>query len=164
MTSALLALGSNLGDSVALLKSAIERLDAHPNITLLAVAGLYRTEPVGGPEQSDFWNSACLIETSLAPAALLATCHQIEALAGRERIEHWGPRTLDIDLIDYEGFSSAVPTLQVPHPRACERRFVLQPLVDIVPDWLLDGISVTERLQSLENAFDVELFAAEWAS
>lgn len=128
---AVLALGSNLGDRVGYLRFAIERLgDA-----VVAQSQVFETDPVGGPEnQGAYLNMAVEIDTELDPYALLRWLHRIEADAGRERIVHWGPRTLDIDLLFFDDVVITGGNLAVPHPRYAERRFVLAPLAEIAPE------------------------------
>jgi 2-amino-4-hydroxy-6-hydroxymethyldihydropteridine diphosphokinase len=132
---AVIALGANIGDpqeqmdlAVALLREAID---------VKAVSSYYRTAPVGGPEQPDYLNAVCIAECELPAAELLALLHGIEKALGRERLIHWGPRTIDLDLIQYGGILSYADELQLPHPRAHERRFVLEPWAEIEPDALL---------------------------
>lgn len=137
MTRAALGLGANLGDARAALRAAIQGLVAHPGIRVDAVSGLWRTAAVGGPEQPDYLNAVVLVDTDLAPADLLAVAHDLEQAAGRERDIRWGPRTLDVDVLDVEGARSADPTLTLPHPRAHERAFVLAPWVQLDPEWIL---------------------------
>ena len=134
MTRALLGLGSNVGDRLAHLRSAVATL---PGVR--TVSDVYETEPVGGPEQGRYLNIVVAIETELAPHALLGVCHRIESAAGRVRDIRWGPRTLDVDILWIDGITVDDADLQVPHPRMWERRFVLQPLADIAPDLLPEG-------------------------
>lgn len=128
-----IALGANLGDARRSLAEAVQALAAAPDIRLLAVAPLYRTAPVGGPEQPDFLNSAIAVETELDPPALLHRLQALERAAGRVRLERWGPRVLDLDLLLCGAAVLETPELTVPHPRLHERRFVLVPLADIAP-------------------------------
>ena len=130
-----IGLGSNLGDSSAILAGAIERLQIHPQIQVIAISSWYQTAPVG-PPQPDYLNGCALLETSLAPLDLLNTLQAIESEFGRVRHEVWGARTLDLDLLLYEDRIIDLPTLQVPHPRMLERAFVLVPLAEIVPNWI----------------------------
>ena len=132
---AVIALGANIGNpqeqmdlAVALLKESLE---------ITAISSYYVTAPVGGPSQPDYLNAVCLAESELPAAELLALLHGIEKVLGRERIEKWGPRTIDLDLIQYGGILSYAEELQLPHPRAHERRFVLEPWAEIDPDALL---------------------------
>jgi 2-amino-4-hydroxy-6-hydroxymethyldihydropteridine diphosphokinase len=128
-----IGLGSNLGDSRSILIGAIDRLQMHPQIDLLAVSSWYLTAPIG-PPQTDYINGCATIKTSLAPLDLLNTLHSIESEFGRVRQEIWGARTLDLDLLLYDNLIIDLPNLQIPHPRMLERAFVLVPLAEIAPD------------------------------
>lgn len=139
---AALGLGGNLGDPVAAFAVALKRLEAEPAIRLKALSSVWRTAPWGKLDQPEFRNLAVLIETGLAPEALLALCLAIERESGRERRERWGPRTLDIDILTYGGQAIDRPGLQVPHPRIAERAFVLAPLAEIAPELVIGGQSV----------------------
>ncbi|OKH12342.1 2-amino-4-hydroxy-6-hydroxymethyldihydropteridine diphosphokinase [[Limnothrix rosea] IAM M-220] len=130
-----IALGSNLGDSLQTLEAAITEIEQTPEITLIAKSAWYRTKPIG-PPQPDYINGCITCETELEPEALLAKLHQIEYQFGRERKEHWGARTLDLDLILYGDRRINTPTLTVPHARMQERAFVLVPLAEIAADWV----------------------------
>lgn len=130
MTRALLALGSNLGDRAGYLRAAVA---AMPD--LVAQSPVYETEPVGGPDnQGPYLNMVVRLETQRSARELLALCVQLERAAGRERIVHWGPRTLDVDVLWVDGVAVSEPDLWVPHPRMFERAFVLAPLSDVAPD------------------------------
>lgn len=145
---AVIALGANIGNpkenldlAVALLREATE---------VQAVSSYYTTAPVGGPEQPDYLNAVCIIDTELPAMDLMSLLHGIEKSLGRERIEQWGPRTIDLDLIQYGGLLSKANELQLPHPRAHERRFVLEPWFEIEPDAiLLTHGSIKELLEQL---------------
>jgi 2-amino-4-hydroxy-6-hydroxymethyldihydropteridine diphosphokinase len=102
-----------------------------------AVSSYYVTKPVGGPEQPDYINAVCTLESELPALDLLSLLHGIEKSLGRERIERWGPRTIDLDLIQYGALLSKAEELELPHPRAFERRFVLEPWHEIEPDAVL---------------------------
>ena len=136
---AVLALGANLGDRRAALQAAVEALAAADGVRLVAVSPLVETDPVGGPEQPDYLNAVVLVDTSLDPHDLLALCGRIEQDHGRERLIHWGARTLDIDIITVEGVTCADDVLELPHPRAARRAFVLAPWAAIDPDARLPG-------------------------
>ena len=125
------------------------------------MSSLYETAPVGGPDQDPYLNAVGFIDTALSAEELLAALHAIEAEAGRVRGERWGPRTLDLDLIIYDELSRDTPALQVPHPRASERRFVLAPLVEVWPDAQLGSGSAREALDKLTGQHVVRL-AADW--
>lgn len=134
MARVVLALGSNLGDRGVRLDAAVSALSQLPQTRLLKCAKRYETTPVDVPkgyEDLSFLNSAVLIETGLPPMELLREVNRIEAEEGRVRLLRNGPRTLDIDIILYEGVKSDDPVLTLPHPRAAERDFVLLPLADL---------------------------------
>jgi 2-amino-4-hydroxy-6-hydroxymethyldihydropteridine diphosphokinase len=126
---AFLGLGSNLGDRDALLRRAVASL---PDV--VAVSPLYETDPVGGPEQGAFLNLVVELDTERSPRELLELCQQLEADAQRVRLERWGPRTLDADVLLVGDLAVDEPDLVVPHPRMWERRFVLAPLADLAPE------------------------------
>jgi 2-amino-4-hydroxy-6-hydroxymethyldihydropteridine diphosphokinase len=130
---ALLALGSNLGDRRALLQGAVDGL---PDV--VAVSDVYETSPVGGPDQGPYFNAVVRLETDLGARALLEVAQQCEAAAERVRLERWGPRTLDVDVLWVDGEEVDQPDLVVPHPRMFERVFVLVPLRDVAPDLVAD--------------------------
>lgn len=136
-----LALGSNLGDSQEVLRSAVAALASVPGLEVHEVSPLARTVAVGGPDgQPDFLNAVVLARTTLSPRELLATAQGIEEQHGRERTEHWGPRTLDIDIIQFGSVLAVTDDLELPHPRAHERAFVLQPWAEVDPDAVLAGL------------------------
>jgi 2-amino-4-hydroxy-6-hydroxymethyldihydropteridine diphosphokinase len=145
---AVIALGANIGHPKENLELAIALLQEATDV--IAVSSHYTTAPVGGPEQPDYLNAVCIIESDLPAMDLLSLLHGIEKSMGRERIEHWGPRTIDLDLIQYGGLLSKADELQLPHPRAHERRFVLQPWFEIEPNAiLLTHGSIKELLEQL---------------
>ena len=114
-------------------------LEAHPQIQIEKTSSLYVTAPVGYDDQPDFVNAVCSVRTSLDGVSLLAVLNRIEADFGRERTFRNAPRTLDLDIIDFDGISSSDPHLTLPHPRAHERSFVMKPLAEILPDFVLGG-------------------------
>lgn len=131
---ALIGLGSNLGDRRANLSGAIAALGQVPGITVRQVSTFHETEPVGGPPgQGLFLNAVVALETNLEPVPLLHVLQKIEARFGRERLVHWGERTLDLDLLLFDARIIDTPELCVPHPRMHTRRFVLKPLVEVAP-------------------------------
>lgn len=132
---AVIALGANIGNPQEQMDIAIALL--RESLDVQAISSLYITAPVGGPEQPDYLNAVLIAESELPAADLLALLHGIEKALGRERIEHWGPRTIDLDLIQYGSILSYSEELALPHPRAHERRFVLEPWLEIEPDALL---------------------------
>jgi 2-amino-4-hydroxy-6-hydroxymethyldihydropteridine diphosphokinase len=132
---AVIALGANIGNPKEQMDIAIALLRESLEVT--AISSYFTTAPVGGPEQPDYLNAVCIAESELPAAELLALLHGIEKTLGRERIEHWGPRTIDLDLIQYGSILSYAEELMLPHPRAHERRFVLEPWAEIDPEALL---------------------------
>lgn len=134
MTTAYVGLGGNLGDRQGHLGLALDRLAADPRIHLVAVSAFAETAPVGGPPQPPYLNAACALETGLEPRALLDLLLAIERDLGRIRGERWGPRTIDLDLLFFGDRVISEPGLEVPHPRAHERAFVLGPLREIAPE------------------------------
>ena len=134
---AVLGFGSNIGDRAATLQAALDGLGR--NTRVVAVSGIFETAPVGGPSQPDFYNAVVLVDTTLGAEELLALAHSLEVAAGRVRLEHWGPRTLDVDVLAYGDERSDDPELTLPHPRAHERAFVVLPWLEIEPDGAIDG-------------------------
>ena len=134
MTSAFLGLGSNVGDRLANLQSAVRLLDAEAEIAVVASSRVWESDPVGGPPQPDYLNAVVEVRTELRPDALLAACHRVEAVLGRVREVEWGPRTIDVDVLLFDDLSIDVQGLRVPHPRLTERAFVVLPLLELEPD------------------------------
>ena len=137
-----LAVGSNLGDRLGTLQGCVQAIGGLPETDVLAISPVYETAPVGGPAQPDYLNAALIVGTGLAPRDLLAGTQRIEADFGRIRAEgseRFGPRTLDIDIISYDEEMSGDPVLTLPHPRAHERAFVLEPWHDVDPAASLPG-------------------------
>ena len=132
---AVIALGANIGNPKEQMDLAVALLRDATEVT--AVSSYYSTKPVGGPEQPDFLNAVCLLESELPALDLLSLLLGIEKSLGRERTEKWGPRTIDLDLIQYGSLLSKADELELPHPRAHERRFVLEPWHEIEPDAVL---------------------------
>ena len=131
----LIALGSNLGDRLENLRAGLAGLRGAAGVNMVALSSLYETAPVGGPEnQGPYLNAALAADTTLDAADLLALLHRIEAGRERRRVEHWGPRTLDLDLLVHGDLVTDGAALQVPHPRMHERRFVMVPGCDVTPD------------------------------
>jgi len=130
---AVIALGSNIEDPERQVRSAIEEIAAFPETKLVAQSRLHRTAPVGYADQPDFVNACALVETTLAPRALLDELLALEKRHGRVRTIRNGPRTLDLDIVVYGDRTVDEPGLAIPHPRAHERAFVLAPLVEVWP-------------------------------
>jgi 2-amino-4-hydroxy-6-hydroxymethyldihydropteridine diphosphokinase len=148
MAEALLALGGNVGSVRDTLDRAIAALSDGETVRLIARSSDYRTPPWGVADQPPFVNLCIAVETALAPHALLARAQAVERAFGRQRAgeARWGPRPLDIDLIAYDDVTLATPELILPHPRWFERAFVLVPLAEIAPDWVIAGRRVREAL------------------
>lgn len=130
---AYLGVGSNLGDRLAHLQSAVDGLAATEGVTVAAVSPVYATDPVGGPEQGEYLNAVIAVDTSLTARRLLDVARRLEASAERVRTERWGPRTLDVDLLLVGAEEVHEIDLEVPHPRMSERGFVMAPLGDLDP-------------------------------
>lgn len=154
MARVYLGLGSNMGNRQKELEFALESLKNHPAITLVKVAPIQETDPVGYLEQANFLNTVAEIETELEPALLLATLHQIEQSAGRFRTVRWGPRVLDIDILLYDTLVFSAANLTIPHPRLREREFVLSPLAHLAPDMPVppDNRTVRELLSQYQQS------------
>ncbi|APZ42164.1 2-amino-4-hydroxy-6-hydroxymethyldihydropteridine diphosphokinase [Acidihalobacter ferrooxydans] len=136
---AYVGLGSNLQTPEQQLRQALDELARIPRTRLVAQSGLYRNPPMGPVAQPDFVNAAAALETQLPALELLDELQAIEQAHGRVRIERWGPRTLDLDLLLYGDHSIEEPRLRVPHPGLHERPFVLYPLAEIAPELTLPG-------------------------
>lgn len=132
---AVVSLGSNIGDPKANLDLAVALLREATDV--IAVSGYLQTKPVGGPEQPDYLNAIAIVESELPAKDLLALLNGIETAMGRTREIHWGPRVIDLDLIQYGGLLVHDEKLTLPHPRAHERRFVLAPWFEIEPEAIL---------------------------
>ncbi|GAB3601471.1 2-amino-4-hydroxy-6-hydroxymethyldihydropteridine diphosphokinase [Microbacterium tumbae] len=137
-TVAVVALGSNLGDRQGTVRRAAERIARLPLVDEVTLSSLHETvavRPDGpDPDAPGYVNAVALVRTRLAPQVLLGMLHAIEAENGRERGERWGDRTLDLDLIAYGDVRSSEPRLRLPHPRAAERLFVLEPWLELDPE------------------------------
>ena len=132
---AVIALGANIGDTKAQMDLAVAMLREATEV--ISVSEYFSTKPVSNIEQPDYLNAVCIVESELPAMDLLSLLHGIEKALGRERLEKWGPRTIDLDLIQYGSLLSSADELKLPHPRAHERRFVLEPWVSIDPEAIL---------------------------
>lgn len=152
-----LALGSNMGDSQAILEAAIATLAQTPGIFLEARSHWYKTKAVG-PPQPDYLNGCVTLQVEMLPQELLENLLQIERQFGRVRQERWGPRTLDLDLLLYDDFVVDTANLQIPHPGMRDRAFVLVPLAEIASDWVepVSGRVIQELLKEVDCS-DVHL-------
>ena len=153
MASVLIALGGNVGDVRSTFRKAIANICGMTQGALVARSSDYATPPWGNEQQPPFVNACIEIETRLDPHALLATLQKVERKFGRDRARerHWGPRTLDLDLLAYDDVSLDRPELTLPHPRLFERAFVLVPLAEIAPARVIAGVRVRDALAKLST-------------
>lgn len=148
--TAYIGLGSNMGDRAAYLRAAVRALDTLTEISLVRVSSIYLSPAVGPGCQGDYYNAAAACRTALPPRALLGQLMRIENNHGRQRSIHWGPRTLDLDLLLYGEHRINAPDLQLPHPHLLVRDFVLAPLCEIAPDLRHpDGEKLSQSLAGL---------------
>ena len=148
MPSAFIGIGANLGERERSIQDALRLLDAHAGIDLVAVSRIRETDPVGVVDQPRFLNAAAKVRTTLSPRLLLDRLLGIERELGRVRVDRYGPRTIDLDLLVYGDEVVDEPGLRVPHPRLHERRFVLEPLNDLDPGLLVPGLGEVRVLLS----------------
>ncbi len=132
---AVIAIGANIGDPKAQMDLAVAMLREATEV--ISVSEYFSTKPVSDIEQPDYLNAVCIVESELPAIDLLSLLHGIEKALGRQRLEKWGPRTIDLDLIQYGSLLSSADELKLPHPRAHERRFVLEPWISIDPEAIL---------------------------
>lgn len=149
-----LAVGSNMGEKRKYITEGIAALREHKLIEVERVSKLLETEPYGGVEQDTFLNGALVVRTLLNPVELLDVLHKIEAAAGRERLIHWGPRTLDLDIIFYDKLVYEDEQLIIPHVDMQNRYFVLKPLAELIPNYRhpVLGKTVSEMLAAVDGA------------
>jgi 2-amino-4-hydroxy-6-hydroxymethyldihydropteridine diphosphokinase len=150
-TIASLGLGGNLGDPPAAMANALREIDLRVDCAVIAVSRLYSTPPWGKTDQADFFNCCALVETSLEPEGLLEICLSIELSMKRVRLERWGPRTIDIDVLTYGDLEHRTGKLELPHPRMTERGFVILPLADIAPELEVRGKTVRDWVRSADT-------------
>jgi 2-amino-4-hydroxy-6-hydroxymethyldihydropteridine diphosphokinase len=165
-SQAFIALGTNRGDRDLNLLRAVAEIGKLPDTKITSLSDFYDTEPVGKTDQADFLNAVVRVETELQPEQLLAGLQRIERdVFKRERTVRWGPRAIDLDILFYDGVTLAGDDLTIPHPRLHERRFVLQPLAEIAPDFvhpllrksvarLLDELADGQRVTRIEQGGD----------
>lgn len=151
MIEVALGLGANLGDRCGSIIAALKALAQHPDVTVTRVSSIYATPPWGIVDQPAFLNAAALVETSLSPEALLDVCQDIERELGRKPRLRWGPREIDIDLLNIEGVRIASERLGLPHLGLFERLFVLVPLNEIWGDRLVGGTGLQAAIDRLRN-------------
>jgi 2-amino-4-hydroxy-6-hydroxymethyldihydropteridine diphosphokinase len=149
LVRAYIALGSNLGDRIVQMQSALKALAADNQLKVLQISPLYENRAIGMGEADDFLNVMAEVETSMAPLALLDFCLKVESELGRVRTKEWAPRTIDLDIIAYGDEVIEHERLQVPHPRIAERDFVVHPLCAIAPNLEIRGQSVAHMAAAL---------------
>ncbi len=164
MTRVAIALGSNLGDRLGHLQEAVKQLRNNPLLEVVAVSAVYETEPVGGPDQDEFFNAVAIVNTQVSPEELLDAMQEIENAQGRTREIHWGPRTLDVDILAMGSLVMNSERLELPHPRAHERGFVLIPWAQVDPNFELPlhgrvaDLAVRVRDSGIERIFEADVF------
>ncbi|WP_238595660.1 2-amino-4-hydroxy-6-hydroxymethyldihydropteridine diphosphokinase [Loigolactobacillus backii] len=156
-----LSLGANLGDRKQALRKAIMALKKDSEISVRRLSSLYQTAPVGGVKQDDFYNCVLYLRTSLTPSALLVKLQQIEAAGKRQRKVHWGPRTIDLDILLYDNLKIKTQSLTIPHSQMHRRAFVLIPLLEITTGKLhqrtvilLQNLGDQQRIEKIGSVFD----------
>ncbi len=149
--TAYIGLGSNLAEPARQIEQALDELDGLPLTRRLTCSPLYRSRPLGPQDQPDFVNAVASVTTRLSPLALLDQLQALEQRHRRVRQRHWGPRTLDLDLLLFADRRLTTARLTLPHPGLLERAFVLIPLADIAPQIVLDGISAAQRARTLDS-------------
>jgi len=164
VTRSFVSVGSNLGDRKSYLTNAVIALSRSPNVQVSKVSSIYRTEPLEVGDQPEFLNAVIEIETGLSPWELLSLLQRIEQENGRTRIVRYGPRTLDMDIILFGDEVISEPALTIPHPRMLERRFVLEPLLEIAPEVTLpDGRKLSDIACFLpESPYVQKVGKGEW--
>lgn len=149
MKQALVGLGSNVEEPLTQLTTAYRVLAADPEITVEATSSVYLSAPHGPQDQPDFYNAVISLHTSMAPEKLLSELLATETKMGRQRLRRWGERCIDLDLLAYDRFEITSTDLVLPHPRAHERRFVLDPMIELLgEDYCLPGTSTLQALQA----------------
>lgn len=157
----IMAFGSNMGDSLSTLQRALARLEEDRRLSLEKVSSFYRTKAWGKTDQPDFINGAALLSWEGTPEELMTLLLTVEKEFGRKRDIHWGPRTLDLDLIYSEGITRNTDFLHLPHPWFWERPFVLVPLEEILPHFRYKGEEIHQRIMELNGYKEVEKMGKE---
>lgn len=152
MITVYLSLGSNIGDKKNYLNQALASLNDLPATKVVKVSSFYQTTAWGNTNQDNFLNITCQLETMLEPQALLSYCQQIEKDLDRIRHEHWGPRTIDIDILLYGDDHINEINLKIPHPYMTQRAFVMVPLEEIAPDLVIEKKHLSDYLEKLDTS------------
>jgi 2-amino-4-hydroxy-6-hydroxymethyldihydropteridine diphosphokinase len=161
LTPAYIGIGSNVDGPRQQVEAAFDDLQRLPRTRLIARSRLYATRPFGPVEQPDFVNAVAGVLTALTPAELLAQLLAVEAAHGRVREVHWGPRSLDLDLLVYGQLRLASTALTLPHPGIVERNFVLYPLADIAPDLDIPGLGRVSQLTARVSGEGIRVVAEQ---
>ncbi len=151
MHKSYLSLGSNIGDREKHLNMAVDILSKSEGIDVVSVSAFYETDPWGYEDQDAFLNIAVEVNTTLSPEKLLKQCQFVELELKRVRLVHWGPRTIDVDILTYGDYTSQSAELTVPHPRMTERGFVLVPLAELAPELIVNNRTVSEWLSEADQ-------------
>lgn len=153
----ILSVGTNLGDRKENIEKCIDSINLMPYTDVIAQSAIYETEPVGYARQDNFYNIILKVESILEPNEMLGACLGIEAAFGRQRTVRYGPRILDVDVIFAENEKIESRNLIIPHPRYHERRFILEPLLDIFPDGIVYGTDIKPFIENLEGQGIIKL-------
>ena len=156
VTTAFIGIGSNLDNPLLQVQTALRELAQIPNTELIRSSSLYRTPPMGPPDQPDYINAVAALTTTLSPTELLDALQALEARHGRVRTIHWGPRTLDLDLLLYGNETVHTARLTVPHPGIAQRAFVVLPLAEIAPALEIQGLGALSMLRAALQATPIE--------
>lgn len=148
MSTAFIGIGSNLAQPVVQVRSAVSALAAMPGCRLIAASDLFRSPPMGPQDQPDFVNAVAMLATGLAPMELLDGMQAIESAHQRQRDRHWGPRTLDLDLLSVDDRVLVSERLRLPHPGIVQRAFVLVPWAELAPDYAVPGLGRVRNLRA----------------
>jgi 2-amino-4-hydroxy-6-hydroxymethyldihydropteridine diphosphokinase len=160
MTPAFIGLGSNVGDRLQFLQRAVKELRQTIGVEVIQLSSVYETAPVGPADQAWFLNAVVSVASSLSPLTLLDRTQAIERALGRDTPYHWGPRTIDLDILLYGNLQIRTTTLVIPHAELCQRAFVMIPLLELVPGLVLpDGTAVSSCLNALTPSQLVRLYA-----
>lgn len=162
MSRAWIAFGANLGDRRQSFQAALRKFGETGSTRLVRGSRVYETEPVGPGEQDKYWNAVLEVETSLTARELLNECLRIETDLGRVRVERWGPRVMDLDLLLYNDLRVSEEGMEIPHPRLTERNFVLIPLADLIPAVRIEGRSVAQWLELCEPLAESVVCESLW--
>ena len=156
VTTAFIGIGSNLDNPLLQVQTALRELAEIPNTELIRSSSLYRTPPMGPPDQPDYINAVAALTTTLSPTELLDALQALEARHGRVRTIHWGPRTLDLDVLLYGNETVHTARLTVPHPGIAQRAFVVLPLAEIAPALEIQGLGALSMLRAALQATPIE--------